>query len=154
MSLLNINTCIYLNLVRHFSLFSFIFCISERQSGFFRNYKVSLFGSSCFKHGLPWLNSNKNFQILESIFWNIHYSVNTWLLFKLIKTSQHYSILFIYSQVIFFVCVSRAAPAAFEGSQARGRIRAIATGLHHSHSNAGSEPHLWPTVQLRATRDP
>ena len=29
--------------------------------------------------------------------------------------------------------------------QARGRIGAVATGLHHSHSNAGSEPHLRPT---------
>ena len=36
----------------------------------------------------------------------------------------------------------RAAPAAYGGSQARGRVGAIAAGLHHSHSNAGSELHL------------
>ena len=36
----------------------------------------------------------------------------------------------------------RAAPAAYGGSQARGRIRAIAASLCQSHSNAGSEPHL------------
>ena len=36
----------------------------------------------------------------------------------------------------------RAAPAAFGGSQARGRIGATAAGLHHSHSNVRSEPHL------------
>ena len=34
--------------------------------------------------------------------------------------------------------------AAYESSQARGRIGAAAAGLHHSHSNAGSEPHLQP----------
>ena len=33
----------------------------------------------------------------------------------------------------------RAVPVAYGGSQARGRIRAVATGLHHSH--AGSLTH-------------
>ena len=35
-----------------------------------------------------------------------------------------------------------AAPAAYGGFQARGRIRAIAAGLPHSHSNSNirSEP--------------
>ena len=36
----------------------------------------------------------------------------------------------------------RATPAAYGGSQSRGGIRAAAAGLHHSHSNAGSEPRL------------
>ena len=36
-------------------------------------------------------------------------------------------------------------------SQSRGRIRAAAVGLHHSHSNVGSEPCLLHTPQqLRA----
>ena len=35
-----------------------------------------------------------------------------------------------------------AAPAAYGGSQARSLIGATAASLHHSHSNAGSEPHL------------
>ena len=47
----------------------------------------------------------------------------------------------------------RAALVAHGGSQARGRIGAIAAGLHHSHSNAGSELCLWPTPQLKATPD-
>ena len=47
-----------------------------------------------------------------------------------------------------------AAPAAHGGSQARVRIGAIAAGLHHTHSNIGSEPHLRPTPQLTATLDP
>ena len=36
----------------------------------------------------------------------------------------------------------RAAPAAYGGSPARGPIGAIAANLHHSQSNAGTEPHL------------
>ena len=49
---------------------------------------------------------------------------------------------------------SRAAPAAHGDSQGRGLIGAVATGLHHSHSSAGSEPHLRLTPQLMATPDP
>ena len=39
-------------------------------------------------------------------------------------------------------------------SQARGPIGAVDAGLHHSHSNAGSELCLQPTPQLTATLDP
>ena len=46
---------------------------------------------------------------------------------------------FIYLLILTF-CLFRAAPTAYEGSQARGRIRAVAAGLSQSHSNAGSEP--------------
>ena len=43
----------------------------------------------------------------------------------------------------FFVFLSfRAAPTAYGGSQARGPFRAVAAGLHHSHSHVGSWPHL------------
>ena len=44
--------------------------------------------------------------------------------------------------IIFMIIVFRAATTAYEGSQARGRIRATAAGLCHSHSNTGSELHL------------
>ena len=44
--------------------------------------------------------------------------------------------------------------SAYGGSQARDQIRAIAAGLHHSHSNVGSEPCLRPAPQLMATPDP
>ena len=41
---------------------------------------------------------------------------------------------------LFYFCPSfRAAPVAYGGSQARGPIGAIAAGLHHRHSNVGSE---------------
>ena len=38
----------------------------------------------------------------------------------------------------FFFCLSRAAPEAYGSSQARGRVGALAAGLHHSHTNTGS----------------
>ena len=53
-----------------------------------------------------------------------------------------------------FLAISLAAPAAYGGSQGRGLIGAVATGLHHSHSNTGSEPRLQPTPQLTVTPDP
>ena len=60
-----------------------------------------------------------------------------------------YSFIYSYLSFSFFSFLSfRAAPAACGGSQARGRIGAGATGVHHSHSNAGSEP------QITAMPDP
>jgi len=59
--------------------------------------------------------------------------------------------LFIYFYLFVF---SRAAPAAYGGSQLRGPIGAVAAGLHQSHSNSGSELHLQPTPQLMARPDP
>ena len=55
--------------------------------------------------------------------------------------------------VVVVVLLFRAAPAAHGSSQARGPIAAAATGLRHSHSNLGSEPHLRHTLQLTATLD-
>ena len=43
---------------------------------------------------------------------------------------------------------------AYGGSQVRGPMGAIAAGLHQSHSNARSQPHLRPTPQLTAMPDP
>ena len=51
------------------------------------------------------------------------------------------TLIFIYFSFGVFA-FSRAAPAAYGGSQARGLIGAVAAGLHQSHSNAGSEPRL------------
>ena len=50
--------------------------------------------------------------------------------------------------------ISWAVPAAYGGSQARGRIGAVAASLRHSHSIVGSEPRLQSTPQLMATADP
>ena len=48
----------------------------------------------------------------------------------------------------------RAAHTAYGSSQARGQIGAEAAGLHHSHSNARSEPYLQPMPRFAATLDP
>ena len=48
----------------------------------------------------------------------------------------------------------RVLPVTYEGSQARGRIRAVATGLSHNHDNARSQWYLQPTPQFRARPDP
>ena len=62
-----------------------------------------------------------------------------------------YLILFIYLVFIYlFFGLFRPVSTAYGGSQARSWIGAVASGLHHSHSNARSEPHLWPTPQLTA----
>ena len=62
--------------------------------------------------------------------------------------------LFIYLLIYLFClfAISRAAPAAYGGSQARGPFGAVAVCL--CHSNAGSEPRLQPTPQLTAVPDP
>ena len=57
-------------------------------------------------------------------------------------------------KVFFFFFFFRAEPVAYGSPQARGRIRAMAAGLWHSHSSAGSELPLQPTTQLTATPDP
>ena len=56
-------------------------------------------------------------------------------------------------RLFFLFLLFRATPAAaYGGSQARGRIGATAVGLHHSHSNEGSEPYLQPTHSSRQCR--
>ena len=56
--------------------------------------------------------------------------------------------------IYLFIYLSIAEPAAYGSSQAMGRIRAAAAGLHHNHSSARSEPRSRPTLQLIAALDP
>ena len=63
-----------------------------------------------------------------------------------------YFILFYFIFCLF--AISWATPTACGDSQARGQIGAIATGLHQSHGNSGSEPRLQTTPQLTAKPDP
>ena len=70
---------------------------------------------------------------------------------------EHLKWIYFYFYFVLFFCLfalSRAAPAAYGGSQARGQFGAVAAGLHHSHSNARSKPCLQPTPKLRAMLDP
>ena len=61
-----------------------------------------------------------------------------------------------FQEMFFFLLFSlfRAAARAYGGSQARGQIGAAVAGLHHSHSNARSEPHMKPKPQLTAMLNP
>ena len=81
------------------------------------------------------------------VFRNYYSFINSFLfcLFRIIHSFVVVSVCF---------CLVRATPAAYGGSKARGQNRAVAAGLHHSHSNTGSKQCLWPTPQLTATRDP
>ena len=77
-----------------------------------------------------------------------HYNLHSPLLciYDFWKPNFH---LFIY----LFILLFRATPMAYGGTQGRGWIRATAVGLHHSHSNAGSELCLQPTPQFTAMPD-
>ena len=48
----------------------------------------------------------------------------------------------------------RAALMAYGSSHTRGQSELQPTGLHHSHSNMGSDPSLQPKPQLMAMLDP
>ena len=63
-----------------------------------------------------------------------------------------FAFLFMWDEVfcIYYTFLFRAAPAAYGVSRARGQIGAVAVCLHHSHSNAGSEPHVQITLQFAA----
>ena len=50
----------------------------------------------------------------------------------------------------FFFLLYRATPVVYGSSLARGRLRAVAAGLYHSHSNARCELCLQATPQLTA----
>ena len=64
-----------------------------------------------------------------------------------------YPFLFLFHFLFFWLfAFSKAAPTTYGGSQARCQIGAVAAGLHHSHSNARSEPRLQPTPQHGNTR--
>ena len=78
----------------------------------------------------------------------VYWDENGWLfiiLFYLFYFILFYFILF-YFILFYFILLFRDTPMEYGGSQARDQVSAIATGLHHSHSNKGSEPHLRPTL--------
>ena len=69
------------------------------------------------------------------------------------SAQTHVPIFYLFIYLSFF-SISGATLTAYGGSQARGPIGAIATGLRQSHTNVASKPRLRPTPQLTATPDP
>ena len=80
--------------------------------------------------------------------------MSSWILVRLLNAEPRKELLGFAFFLLFFVVVaiSWAAPTAYGGSQARGPIGAVATGLHQGHSNTGSELRLQPTPQLTQRR--
>ena len=81
----------------------------------------------------------------------------SWYLIPEINTLSRAFLLHGHLLFFFFLsslCLFRATPRADGGSQARGPCRAVAAGLHHSHSSGRSEPCLQPTSRLTAMLDP
>ena len=56
-----------------------------------------------------------------------------------------YVCVYIYIYIYIYIVFLGLRHNMYGGSQARDHIRATAAGLHHHHSNAGSEPCLQPT---------
>ena len=86
-------------------------------------------------------------------FWKNVYSGLLPILYNIkitFMSSQNSIPFFFYTRFLIFFnyyyyLLFRATPAAYGGSQARGRIGATAANWCHSHSNTGSESHLRPT---------
>ena len=109
--------------------------------------------SACFltPHCSPsWEKSVHHKIILILIPWDAFYLLFLFYPQLLVTITPHWFLFFSFFFFVFFWATS----AAYGGSQARGRIGAVATGLRQSHSNSGSKPRLQPTPQLTATPDP
>ena len=78
--------------------------------------------------------------------------ISSWILVGFIIAEPQWELPF--SSFFFSFCLFRATPLAYGGSQARGRIGAVAASLCQRHSNAGSKSYLRPTPQLTATPVP
>ena len=63
-------------------------------------------------------------------------------------SSETLSLFYLFIELSISFFLFRATPAANGSFQARCWIRAAAASLHHNHSNARSEPHLWLIPQL------
>ena len=84
--------------------------------------------------------------LLNCVFYLIHYPKTIFL-----KVPKKHVFL---PEFSFLFLLLRAAPLVYGSSQARGRIRAVVSGLHWSQSNLGSQLHLQPIPRLMAALDP
>ena len=73
---------------------------------------------------------------------------------QLLSIWKRLGFLYLFFFLFCLSCLFRAVPVAYGGSQARGRIGAVADRLLQSHSNVGSKLRLQPIPQLTETPDP
>ena len=127
----------------------------------------------------PWMSAEKEQSLWNSIWSFLSYSVYMWVCVREREKQRENSGIFlrklftVFSRLskismphaqkkqqhqcqinFFFFCIFKATPVACGSSQGRSQSIAVATGLHHSHSNLGSEPHLQPIPWLMAMPDP
>ena len=109
---------------------------------------------------LKFYSSLHSFKKVFILYWTI-VDLQCWVSFRCTAKWFSYTYTYIHSFQILFpysllllllllFCLFRVSPMAYGGSQARGRVRAVAASLCQSHGNAKSEPRLWPTPQLTA----
>ena len=79
---------------------------------------------------LPYLDNINNAAMNTAV----HYLFELVFLFLFLNTFSGVELLghMGFWGLFFFFCIFKAAPVAYGGSQARGPIGAVATGLHHS----------------------
>ena len=65
---------------------------------------------------------------------NTHTHINGIIVSIFVYKTYIYVHVCVHLNFFFLFAISWAAPTAYGGPQARGQIRAVATGLHHSHS--------------------
>ena len=87
-----------------------------------------------------------NIKITEIFYILFELSLESQRVFYTQSTSQSRLALY-----VFFLF--RTTPVAYESSQSRGQIKAVAAGLQHNHSDARSKLHLRPAPQLMAMPD-
>ena len=81
------------------------------------------------------------------ILMSINYSMQ---ILSKFHSERHKTHAFVVVVVVF--CLFRAVPMAYGDSQARGRIRATAAGLHHSHSKPVSKSRNRTQVLMDTSR--
>ena len=120
-----------------------------REAGDYFGLRVTKFNKHHFHENTSCLGCAK---YMQTYFWLvIYFKLKPWpitkphLVFLKENNNDNYFLSFIFS---------RATSTAYGGSKARSPIGAVAACLCQSHSNARSEPHLWPTSQLMTMPDP
>ena len=78
-------------------------------------------------------------------------AVSIQIFYKFLKICWLFSFFFLSFFFLLIFYFFRGIPVAYGSSQGRGWMGATAAGLHHSHSNMGSKPHVTYTTTQGTT---